>query len=102
MGAPRHKENSPMKKSSGLIRAFALLLLAHGVTFAATTRMKTTYHATLRGTDEIPAHPTTGRGNATFTVSKDMMEVRYKLTVTNMKNVTEAHIHLGAPGENGP
>jgi len=91
-----------MKKTPRLISALALVLLAHGTAFAATTKMKMTYHATLRGTDEVPSHATTARGNATLMVSKDMTEIRYKLTVTNMKNVTAAHIHLGAPGENGP
>jgi CHRD domain-containing protein len=89
-----------MKKLPLLLGAFALLLFAHGQVAAKGAKM--TYRATLRGTEEVPTHPTTARGTATFTVSKDMSEIRYRLTVTNMKNVTEAHIHLGAPGENGP
>jgi len=90
-----------MKRISGPLCAFALLLLLHGAATAASGTKKT-YRATLRGTEEIPTHATTAKGSATFTLSKDMSEIRYRLTVNNMKNVTVAHIHLGAPGENGP
>lgn len=89
-----------MKKMPLLISALALLLFAQGALAAKGT--KNTYRATLRGTEEVPSHGTTAKGTATFTLSKDLSEIRYRLTVTNMKNVTEAHIHLGAPGENGP
>jgi hypothetical protein len=43
-----------------------------------------------------------GQGQAIFQFSKDGSELRYKLIVANLDNVVGAHIHIGAPGTNGP
>ena len=56
----------------------------------------------LSGREENPPVPTTARGNAIFTLSSDATELAYKLIVANIDNVTQAHIHCGPAGVNGP
>ena len=42
------------------------------------------------------------RGNATFQLNADGTELSYHLSVANIANVFQAHIHQGAVGANGP
>ncbi|HZK25550.1 MAG TPA: CHRD domain-containing protein [Oscillospiraceae bacterium] len=60
------------------------------------------FFATLRGSEEVPPVATNATGNASFKVSADQRAIHYQLTVNNLANLTEAHIHLGRRGENGP
>jgi hypothetical protein len=41
-------------------------------------------------------------GHAVFNLSKGGTELRYRLIVHNIEDVTMAHIHLAPPGQNGP
>jgi hypothetical protein len=54
------------------------------------------------GDQEIPSVDTRARGQATFQVNKAGTEVRFRLLVANIENVTMAHIHCGSPDVNGP
>jgi hypothetical protein len=56
----------------------------------------------LTGQEEVPPVETRAQGQAIFQLSADGMHIRYKLIVANIENVTQAHIHLGAAGTNGP
>jgi hypothetical protein len=56
----------------------------------------------LTGDEENPARPTRAQGQAVFQVSPDGTEVHYRLIASNIKNITQAHIHCGLPGVNGP
>jgi hypothetical protein len=58
--------------------------------------------AHLSGGQEVPAAETRATGQAVFNVSKAGDEIRYRLIVANIENVTMAHIHLAAAGVNGP
>ncbi|HEY2923749.1 MAG TPA: CHRD domain-containing protein [Candidatus Eisenbacteria bacterium] len=90
-----------MRKALGLMSALAVLLfLTQGTSFAAGA--KTTFRATLTGTEEVPARTTQANGTATFTLNKAGTEIKYRLIVHNIENITEAHIHMGATGANGP
>jgi hypothetical protein len=64
--------------------------------------MKTVFTAHLRGSNEVPAVNSKGQGQAIFTLSEDGTQLHYKLIVANTKNVTQAHIHCGEAGSNGP
>jgi CHRD domain len=55
----------------------------------------------LRGENEVPPVVTEARGTATFWLEPDG-NIRYRLVVRNMDNVTAAHIHLAPVGVNGP
>jgi hypothetical protein len=60
------------------------------------------FTAHLSGAQEVPAVDTAGHGQALLSVSDDRSEVRYKVLVANVENMTQAHIHCGAAGVNGP
>jgi hypothetical protein len=56
----------------------------------------------LSGDEEVPARATRARGTAVLHFSDDGTELSYQLIVANIANVVQAHIHIGAPGQNGP
>ena len=56
----------------------------------------------LSGREENPPVATRARGSAIFTLNDDGTELAYKLIVANIDNVTQAHIHCGPAGVNGP
>jgi len=60
------------------------------------------FRAHLDGASEVPPADTRGRGQATFQVDKDGTAIHYKLIVSNIENVTQAHIHRAPAGVNGP
>ncbi len=74
--------------------------LAVGNTISA--EMKKVFTAHLSGDNEVPPVDSKGQGQAIFTLSEDGTELHYKLIVANTKNVTQAHIHCGEAGINGP
>lgn len=54
----------------------------------------------LTGDNERPTpNDSKGQGQATFHVSADGTEIRFKLMVANIENVTQAHIHCCAGSE---
>jgi hypothetical protein len=55
----------------------------------------------LTGAEEVPVRETQGRGSATFKVNREGTEIRYTLKGNKIRNVVDAHIHLGPRGENG-
>jgi hypothetical protein len=61
-----------------------------------------TFVAPLSGSQEVPAVDTNATGVAVFRLSKDGTELSYRLNVANIVDVTQAHIHLGPAGVNGP
>jgi hypothetical protein len=56
-------------------------------------------HAT--GAEEVPPRDTDAQGQAVFRLSRDGTTLHYQLVVANIENVTQAHIHMAPPGENG-
>lgn len=88
-----------MRPITVLVTALALVAFTAAPALAEReqSRMLT---AELSGENEVPAVESEGHGLAIFNVSRD--GIRYKLAVENIDQVTQAHIHLGAPGENGP
>jgi len=56
----------------------------------------------LSGAQEVPTRDTKGQGQAIFHLSDDGQSIDYRLIATNIDNVRQAHIHLGAAGVNGP
>ena len=76
---------------------FLVLLVSIGI--AAGER---SFKAKLSGGKVVPPVKTTAKGEAIFQLSKEGNELTYKLTVTNIENVTAAHIHDGKYGKNGP
>ena len=58
------------------------------------------FQATLSGSNEVPARSTAGLGETGFTF--DGTTVRFAIEVDDILDVTQAHIHSGAAGVNGP
>jgi hypothetical protein len=78
---------------------FFLLVVGLATTgFAAEKSFK----AMLSGSEGVPAVETMSKGDATFTLIKDGKALSYYVTVSDIENVTAAHIHIGKKGENGP
>jgi hypothetical protein len=71
-------------------------------TAGAATTPQRNFVAHLSGGEEVPPADTRATGQAKFQLSKDGSEISYRLIVANIQNVTQAHIHLAAPGVNGP
>lgn len=57
--------------------------------------------ALLTGQREVPPVQTGATGTASFAIDP-RGTVHYSIVVSGIQNVTMAHIHRGAPGENGP
>lgn len=55
----------------------------------------------LEGAQEVPPVETEASGRASIKLKEDGTLI-YELTVANILGVTQAHIHVGAAGENGP
>jgi hypothetical protein len=73
-------------------------VLGVGLVSAAPTNFRT--HLT--GDEEVPVRDTAAQGQANLQLSSDGTQLTCKLIVSNIENVVQAHIHLEAPGENGP
>lgn len=58
--------------------------------------------APLSGDQEVPVVETNGTGVAKLRLSKDGTALSYKLIAANIEDVTQAHIHCGGAGVNGP
>lgn len=58
-----------------------------------------TFHAELTGEGGVE---TPARGHATFEIPPDSHEIQYTIDVTYLCYATQAHIHLGEAGEDGP
>ena len=61
-----------------------------------------TVTVSLSGEQEVHSVDTDASGEATLTLTRDPPELDYRLTVSNIENVTAAHIHIGNEGEDGP
>jgi len=53
------------------------------------------------GKEEVPARDTKAQGQAVFHLSADGSTMYYRLTVANISNVVQSHIHLAPAGSNG-
>nr|WP_240463804.1 CHRD domain-containing protein [Paenibacillus apiarius] len=56
----------------------------------------------LSGLSEVPPVRTVATGNAIFQLSANGTRLRFRLVVNNIARITQAHIHLGRRGQNGP
>ncbi len=60
------------------------------------------FRAHLTGDQEVPPRESSGVGEVIFQLSKDGMELSYKLIVANLDNLSMSHIHVAPAGSNGP
>ncbi len=57
------------------------------------------FQAQLSGLTEFPPVKTPAKGEATFQLNGAGDELSFKLTVSNIENVTDAHIHIGSKAD---
>ena len=80
--------------------AIVLLAVAQlGISATPASSFKN-FNAHLAGKNEVPAVETKAQGELVIHEMKD--ELHFKLNVANINDVTAAHLHHGAAGENGP
>ena len=92
-----------MSKTRLFVTLGVLLLLVLTTAVPALAGTATvTYSAVLKGANEAPAVDTDAYGKVTFLVSEDGESMRFLLGAVSIDNPVAAHIHIGAPGENGP
>ena len=91
-----------MKKKTYVILIIVLTMLVSTSIAYASPAASDNFAVPLSGREEVPARDTNATGVATFKLSEDGTELSYKLIVANIQGVTQAHIHCGAAGVNGP
>lgn len=60
------------------------------------------FRAHLTGAQEVPPVITSARGQTVFQLNRERTQLRFRLIVANLNDVTMAHIHLAPAGANGP
>ena len=88
-----------MRTSALAAAVAATAVLAVPATAAAPTR----FHATLKGSSEVPKTTSKATGKATFRISKSGKSIAYTLSAKGLSGKPQAaHIHLGGTKEAGP
>jgi hypothetical protein len=72
------------------------------VTNGVSVNAKRIYTAHLLGANEVPPVDSNGEGQVIFTLDESGTQLRFQVIAANIKNVTQAHIHCGEAGVNGP
>jgi len=85
-----------MRRTLWAMLGMMVTLLAMGVSVASAVDAK----VVLSGGQEVPPVTTSATGSGTITVAADQ-SISGKITTTGIKG-TAAHIHVAAPGTNGP
>lgn len=86
-----------MQKFLSSLAAAAALLVP-----ASPALAEETFRANLSGANEVPAVATGTAGRFRISLNKDLTEGEYRLTVRDGVRVTQAHLHCGPAGINGP
>ena len=66
------------------------------------TTPSSSYQATLNGWQEVPPVDTQATGKAWFTMSSDLSQLDFHMTVSDIEDITASHLHTGWAGQNGP
>lgn len=89
------------KPGTGTIALLVMLLAALSAITVFADDLEN-FKAKLKGKYEVPAVSTKAKGEAEFELTESGDAFQYKLKVEKIENVVAAHIHMGAPGSNGP
>ena len=100
-----------MQNTKTMISATVIFAIALAISLAAASTIMTNipkalatteiYVATLSGDKEVPPVTTQATGTAGFS-QPHLNNMTYGIKVSNIGNVTMAHIHQGKEGQNGP
>ena len=89
-----------MRRNRWLVLVLVAICTLSGMAAAQPPDAKN-FVAHLSGDEEVPPVDTSAQGQAIFHLF-DTEELLYKLIVANIEGVTQAHIHCGVEGVNGP
>ncbi|MCS1352079.1 CHRD domain-containing protein [Mechercharimyces sp. CAU 1602] len=64
--------------------------------------MSRTFFAVMKGGNEVPPIISNASGFTGFVFNRSLTKVSYSLNIANIGKMTQAHIHAGGPGINGP
>jgi hypothetical protein len=84
------------------LKQILVVLFAAILTTSLALAASATFKAELIGKEVVPAVETKTTGEAGFKLSMDGKELTYWLTITDIEDVTAAHIHAGKMGIEGP
>jgi hypothetical protein len=90
-----------LKRIPLAIAALALVLLP-GATNVGASAPATHFVAHLSGAQEVPATNSAGTGTLDIRLVSNGTKLRFKLTSNGVSQIVQSHIHIGAPGVNGP
>jgi hypothetical protein len=94
-------EKNMQRVKVGLFTCLIMILLASLGAAADNPTGQRRFEANLSGNEEVPPVQTIARGEAKFRFSKEGDNLTYTLNLSNIKDVTAAHIQKGKKGENG-
>ena len=92
----------PRHRRFVLVAALSLAVAAAFGTTASADSDTAAMTATLSSAEEVPANDSLARGLAVFNLSDDGNSLHYSLSVANLNDTLQAHIHIAPPGVNGP
>jgi len=90
-----------LKRIPLVIAALGLVLLP-GATNVGASAPATHFVAHLTGAQEVPPTDSAGTGKLDIRLVSHGTKLRFKLTSNGVSQITQSHIHIGAPGVNGP
>jgi hypothetical protein len=56
----------------------------------------------MAGSEQVPFIQTTGAGFAEFQPFREQQKIKYSLNVTDIEQVTSAHLHMAEEDKTGP
>jgi hypothetical protein len=107
---PKNSSGGPMRSRIAGIMAAAVLIPACAEQAPSPQDLEVPLYAVdshnfgthLTGAEEVPVNDSPAQGSLVAKLSADGSELDYQLMVANIENVTQAHIHCGPVGVNGP
>ena len=85
---------------SCLIKVLVIFFSGAGVATAQPLAKNFVSH--LSGHEEVPPVESRAQGQSFYQLGRDGTELRFSLKVANIDEITQAHIHCGVQGVNGP
>jgi len=92
----------PLLKRIPLAIAAIALVLLPGATNVGASAPATHFIAHLTGAQEVPPTDSAGTGKLDIRLVSGGTKLRFKLTSNGVTQITQSHIHIGAPGVIGP
>jgi hypothetical protein len=92
------------EKGDGMkkIVMYLFTLAALAIWAVTATAAHADFKAILSGGEVVPLVKTMANGEAAFHLGTDGKALAFRLTVSGIRDITAAHIHIGKKGENGP